>query len=108
MDNPFLKRGSTLHDAVERLQGALNDAGSLSVDGHFGPGTERAVKEFQAREALSADRKVGPATWGALGKYSEHARPLVQEGNLGTILFEHVSRPAQGTEPFCAGGAGSL
>lgn len=60
---PFL-RG----DDVRALQQALRTAGiEVDVDGDFGPATERAVKDFQAREGLTADGVAGPATRAALG-----------------------------------------
>jgi hypothetical protein len=59
---PFLKRGSKGED-VRIVQRRLN---LLPADGDFGPGTEAAVKNFQAHNGLSPDGKVGPQTWAAL------------------------------------------
>jgi lysozyme len=66
-EQPVLKKGAD-GAAVRRLQKALADAGhACGVDGNFGPGTERAVKAFQAARGLTADGVVGAATWAALG-----------------------------------------
>lgn len=52
---------------VERLQTMLKKAGmSLDVDGEFGPGTDKAVKEFQQKKSLTADGIVGPKTLTAM------------------------------------------
>lgn len=48
---------------VERLQEAIKKAGiAVDVDGEFGPGTDKAVKEFQQKRSLTADGIVGPNT----------------------------------------------
>lgn len=48
---------------VVKLQEALKQAGmAVSVDGEFGPATDKAVKEFQAKQGLTADGLVGPKT----------------------------------------------
>jgi len=70
---PMLAYGSQ-GSWVKTLQQRLNTLGFrdsrgnvLPVDGIFGPNTEYAVKQFQAKHALTADGIVGPKTWSALG-----------------------------------------
>ena len=55
-------------EGVENVQSQLNYklSISLSVDGRFGPGTEAAVRDFQALVGLPVDGIVGPNTWVAL------------------------------------------
>lgn len=61
-----LRRGSR-NAQVEALQRQLAQAGyAVAIDGDFGPGTEVAVRSFQASLGLVADGIVGPATWAAL------------------------------------------
>jgi peptidoglycan hydrolase-like protein with peptidoglycan-binding domain len=61
-----VRRGSSGY-AVTVLQRCLNARGAmLTVDGLFGPSTEREVKEWQVRSGLRCDGVVGPATWGSL------------------------------------------
>lgn len=56
---------------VEALQRALNrqltPSPVLSVDGDFGPATEKALRDFQLSKNLQATGEVGPETWQALG-----------------------------------------
>lgn len=49
--------------AIEKLQAALG----VTVDGDFGPTTERAVMAFQRKKGLAADGVAGPKTLAALG-----------------------------------------
>jgi hypothetical protein len=55
---------------VELLQQALAELGYEvgTPDGVFGPGTEEAVKQFQADTGLDADGVAGPATLAALNE----------------------------------------
>ena len=64
---PTLKRDSS-GSAVLALQQRLKDLGfdPKGVDGHFGPGTVRAVRAFQKANGLGVDGKVGPDTSAAL------------------------------------------
>ena len=54
----LLKVGSK-GDDVKKMQEKLG----LVADGIFGPGTEKAVKDWQSVNGLSADGLVGPASW---------------------------------------------
>lgn len=58
---PTIRRGSR-GPAVVAAQQRLG----VAADGIFGPGTEAAVKNFQATRGLKPDGVVGPKTWGAL------------------------------------------
>jgi peptidoglycan hydrolase-like protein with peptidoglycan-binding domain len=53
--------------AVKAVQSQLKSRGyKLSVDGTFGTGTQKAVKDFQSKKKIKADGIVGQATWMAL------------------------------------------
>ena len=53
--------------SVSALQEKLNANGySLTVDGVFGAATEKAVKDYQKKNGLTADGVVGKTTWGSL------------------------------------------
>ncbi len=64
---PTLQRGSSGPD-VQALQQRLSDLGfdPNGIDGNFGPGTEKAVRDFQQTNGLDVDGKVGPNTRAAL------------------------------------------
>lgn len=58
----ILKRG--LQGApVKRLQAKLG----VMADGDFGPGTEKALREWQSANGLAADGVAGPDTFAAMG-----------------------------------------
>ena len=61
---PSLQLGFKGSEAVRAVQRRLKELGyySGSADGDFGPNTEKAVKEFQKANGLSADGKVGSRT----------------------------------------------
>lgn len=60
-DIGVLRKGSR-GEGVKIMQEALG----IGADGVFGPGTERALKEWQAANGLTPDGIAGPATFGKL------------------------------------------
>lgn len=70
-----VKRGSQGPVVVECQQRLTAHGFECEADGHFGPGTEARVVEFQSGHGLAADGIVGPATWGALDAEPSQARP---------------------------------
>lgn len=62
----YVSQGST-GDIVRTIQARLQARGwTISVDGQFGPQTDRVIRQFQAEKNLGVDGIVGPATWSAL------------------------------------------
>ncbi len=71
----ILKRG--LKGApVRRLQAKLG----VTADGDFGPGTEKAVRDFQQSNGLAVDGIAGPDTFAAMGL---HELILLRVGSRG-------------------------
>ena len=58
LDDIGVLRKGAKGDGVKIMQEALG----IPADGDFGPGTERAVKEWQSKNGLVADGIVGPKT----------------------------------------------
>ncbi len=85
---PSLQVGFKGSEEVRRLQKRLKELGyySGSVDGDFGLGTQKAVKEFQKANGLTADGKAGAKTLEKLYSdkavsYKEaHATPTLKPG----------------------------
>ena len=75
-----LSKGSSNISAVKELQQLLiNNGHSTLVDGDFGPGTERRVKEFQQKSGLNASGVVDMLTANEL----YHISSSSNQGNSG-------------------------
>lgn len=61
---PGTTRRGNRGSAVRQVQQRLADRGwEISVDGDFGPTTDRIVRNFQSDKRLGVDGVVGPITW---------------------------------------------
>ena len=59
-----IRKGTQKKSATILLQELLRKAGyDLSSDGIFGPGTDKAVRDFQKKNKLVADGVVGQKSW---------------------------------------------
>jgi len=68
VSKPELLHGVRTGEAVKSLQTALAGHGfAVTIDGDFGPATQKAVKGFQAAFHLRPDGIVGPNTTKELG-----------------------------------------
>lgn len=74
-------------DTVKKLQQALN----LTVDGDFGPKTDKAVREFQTKNKLTVDGIVGNNTWKALG-ITENTSKCIDSSVIYKPLSIHITK----------------
>jgi len=117
-----LSRQGSRGDEVRQIQTKLKQWGyySGSVDGIFGPNTEKAVRSFQQKNKLTVDGVAGPKTLAAMGissgssggsaggKYSQsdynllarvisaEARGEVYNGQVavGAVILNRVQHPS--------------
>lgn len=100
---PSLKKGSNETGPITFLQANLKQRGFYkgSIDGNFGPNTEKAVIEFQKALDKPVSGTVGPKTWEALQKSDVRAKvaapvaapqPQQQTGPGTRVLIEGLSK----------------
>lgn len=84
---PTLVRGDHDIELVYTLQRRLKDLGyyTLKVDGIFGSGTQRAIRDFQRRNGLAVTGRADDATQRLL--YSSEAKPAygIYDGEFRTL-----------------------
>ena len=71
-------------ELVAHVQTALQ----IPSDGIFGPQTDTAVRQYQARAGLEVDGIVGPATWGSLFE----SGPAVGASNVSPHIEERLEQ----------------
>ncbi len=78
--------------AGTEIQTALKNAGFYNgkIDGDIGPGTKKAIEEFQEANNLKVDGKVGPKTWLVLSEHlSASATEAAVTPNIkGTVTLK--------------------
>jgi peptidoglycan hydrolase-like protein with peptidoglycan-binding domain len=89
----------TSGDAVKKLQQVLG----VTADGQFGSGTQKALKEFQAKNGLDADGLAGPATLAKMSVFKEMTADIVKKSEAaGGGSAPAGSKPAPGAVPGTA------
>ena len=91
----LLQRGSSGPDValVQTWLNGVRDActwyGELKTDGKFGISTENAVKEFQLKNKMNVDGKVGANTWNVLyTRYTaKHGLHVFELKSLNILSF---------------------
>lgn len=90
----LLKQG-THGDTVKKLQTALG----ITADGKFGPGTEKAVRDFQQKNGLKADGMAGPLTLAKIDAFKADFTAAVAEKSQ----MSASEAAAAGAEPSADG-----
>jgi peptidoglycan hydrolase-like protein with peptidoglycan-binding domain len=93
----ILLKPGTSGDAVKKLQQALG----VTVDGQFGAGTQKALKDFQAKNGLEADGLAGPATLAKMSVFKEITAEVVRKSELpaGTTPTPTAATPTPKPAP---------
>ena len=94
--------GGEIRDIQIKLDALGYDVGG--ADGVFGPKTEAAVLEFQAKNNLDVDGVIGPQTHRALDNI-QNPWEAIDAGSLDPLVR---STPSRGTNDYAAADAGSL
>ena len=110
----LLQRGSSGPDValVQTWLNGVRDActwyGELKADGKFGISTENAVKEFQLKNKMNVDGKVGANTWNVLytrytakhGLHVPYPGIALRSGSSGgtvrlAVSYTHLTLPTK-------------
>ncbi len=94
-----LRRGSSGAEVRQLQQSLKNQGYELADDGRFGPGTEAAVRRFQAAQGLEVDGLAGPATLGRVRAASVAAPAAPVD-----VMEPATPRPASSATPGLAPG----
>jgi peptidoglycan hydrolase-like protein with peptidoglycan-binding domain len=90
----LLKEG-TRGQAVKKLQEKLG----VGADGQFGTGTEKALRDYQAKNGLAADGMAGPATLAQMKLFKEITADTVKSSQIpASAVPEPAPTPAGSTQ----------
>lgn len=86
-----LKKGISNKEQVRVLQGLLNLHNyRLTIDGSFGSGTDNAVRDWQKRNGLKVDGRVGTNTWKSLGVTGKGKNTMILKVPFGNIAKQKL------------------
>jgi len=70
----------------------------VTTDGHFGPGTEAAVKKWQKDNGLTADGIVGPVTLSKMGLLDSDVSRIINESSNSGLYTKNTYSSPNGLE----------
>ncbi len=88
----------TVGESVKKLQQALG----VTADGIFGHGTQKALREFQAKNGLDADGLAGPATLAKMSDFKEMTAEVVKKSEAGHASAAPSASATPGATPGTA------
>jgi peptidoglycan hydrolase-like protein with peptidoglycan-binding domain len=83
----LLKEG-TRGNAVKRLQEKLG----VTADGQFGPGTAKAVRDYQGKNGLKADGMAGPTTLAHMKIFNEMTPSVVKASQVDVSTITEAAK----------------
>lgn len=99
----LLKQG-TRGDTVKALQQKLG----VGADGQFGSGTEKAVREYQKNNSLTADGVAGPATLAHMKLFKEVTAETVKSSQVPASSIPDVAGAAKNVAADAASSVRSI
>jgi peptidoglycan hydrolase-like protein with peptidoglycan-binding domain len=99
----LLKQG-TRGDTVKKLQQKLG----VGADGQFGPGTEKALREYQKANGLKADGMAGPATLAQMKLFPEVTAATVAASQVPASQAADAGGTGKGSVADAGGGMRSI
>jgi hypothetical protein len=93
-------QGDDVRDAQRKLNFRLDPSKRIDEDGIFGDNTDTAVRDFQRRNTLSVDGRIGPQTWNALNtKIAVVMVKVDDRGPIRPLLDTMIDRGLQSLPP---------
>jgi peptidoglycan hydrolase-like protein with peptidoglycan-binding domain len=80
----------------------LQEKLGVTADGQFGPGTERAVRDYQSKNGLEADGIAGPATLAQMKLFKEVTQETVK---MSQVPASSIPEAAAAGAPAASAGA---
>jgi hypothetical protein len=77
-----------------------DDYGPLTIDGHYGPLTEAAVKHYQTDHGIDAVGFVGPGTWSSLVQSLGSSEQAERDAVKAVCGADVVSRSSSGSDGY--------
>jgi hypothetical protein len=92
--------GDDVRDAQRKLNFRPHLQKKLDEDGRFGDETDKAVRDFQRRNGLGVDGRIGDITWGALNTLLAVAMVKVEpRGPIRPLLDDMIDRGISSIPP---------